>query len=144
MQYICLHELIYHLQTGRYSAGDDTDSSGGGGAEKLKFDAEDLENARMDTRIPVEVSFFLPGHFLFAFRHLMKHSRTQPHRVVLLSPQTKLQKFLSCALQVCSALKYITTDITSSNLIRLMPFSYRFLQFRLCSNKNQINNLYFV
>jgi len=57
MQYICLHELIYHLQTGRYSAGDDTDSSGGGGgAEKLKFDAEDPENGRMDTRIPVEAS----------------------------------------------------------------------------------------
>ena len=59
MQYICLHELIYHLQTGRYSAGDDTDSSGGGGgAEKLKFDAEDPENGRMDTRIPVEVSTY--------------------------------------------------------------------------------------
>ena len=59
MQYICLHELIYHLQTGRYSAGDDTDSSGGGGgAEKLKFDAEDPENGRMDTRIAVEVRLF--------------------------------------------------------------------------------------
>ena len=65
MQYICLHELIYHLQTGRYSAGDDTDSSGGGGgAEKLKFDAEDPENGRMDTRIPVEVSFLTFYFFL--------------------------------------------------------------------------------
>lgn len=65
----------------------------------------------------------------------MKHSRTHLHRVVLLSPQTKLQKFLKLCLS-CSALKYITTDITSSNL-RLMPFSYRFLQFRLCSNKTK-------
>ena len=23
MQYICLHDLIYHLQTGKYSIGDD-------------------------------------------------------------------------------------------------------------------------
>ena len=67
MQYICLHELIYHLQTGRYSAGDDTDSSGGGGAEKLKFDAEDPENGRMDTRIPVEVSFFIDEILLILF-----------------------------------------------------------------------------
>ena len=68
MQYICLHELIYHLQTGRYSAGDDTDSSGGGGAEKLKFDAEDPENGRMDTRIPVEASFLSMKFFLIHFQ----------------------------------------------------------------------------
>jgi len=26
MQYICLHDLIYHLQTGKYSVDDDNDS----------------------------------------------------------------------------------------------------------------------
>ena len=45
MQYICLHDLIYHLQTGRYSAGDDTDSSGGD--KQQNFDPEDPENGRI-------------------------------------------------------------------------------------------------
>ena len=27
MQYICLHDLIYHLQTGKYSVDDDIDSN---------------------------------------------------------------------------------------------------------------------
>ena len=66
MQYICLHDLIYHLQTGRYSAGDDTDSSGGDKQQKFDPNWLQVTSGQVKTKVRAfgEISLkFYPTYF---------------------------------------------------------------------------------